>query len=200
MELFNDSGGPSLDIGVEKRLYRMDKNVRVTFSYFAIDMQTSYPMTVNPNATWEPAERAMLVKHRGEWLLRAPCYHLWSRRSSDDRWWYVKGYPAEQGFGHREVAALEADVVRTGMTPSEIVNRAFENEARKKEEAKLAYRDERKQLLNANKRRIEDLVRWGKSGRRQAKISSYPGQKNRSTPGEFLSDPKEDGWELRNEE
>lgn len=196
MELFSASDAPSVDRGVLARLHRLDRKLLLTFSHFAIDPTTSRPVEVHPSPDWEddPEARAHLVRRGNAFFLLDPCYHLWTE-TPDGRPMLVQSYPISKGgFGHLQVAALEADVARR-MKPSEIAALWWknQNDAKEREAKKLAQ--DRDDLIRANESRIHDLVFEGKRGVRDAKIASYPGQGKRSTPGEIMMDDKEAGWE-----
>ena len=177
-EPWTDSCGPTIERSVVERMRRMDPLLRVTFSYVSIDPFTTRPLWCGDEFGY----------------IRDPAYHLWSR-DPDGRWWLVRSYPAAQGFGHREVMALEQDAARF-FSPSEILRRRLAGIERRKEVAKAAYAQYHADALKANRKRINDLID-GKFGQRQAKMFSYAGQSNRSTPGDLRKSSKEDGWETR---
>jgi hypothetical protein len=190
MELFHSSD-VNIDAGVLARLKRLDKNLRVTFSHFAINEVTSVPMVIND---WGEEEAPFIVRRGGTAFLHDPAFHVWVREEGSGRFHLVMTYPAANGFGHREVQKLEADVARY-MSPTEILRK--HRELREAAEAKEKQDNEelRSDILKANQSRIGDLVFGGKHGHRDAKIVSYPGQGNRGSRGQVKKDDKEDGWE-----
>ena len=196
MDLFNSSCAPTIDQGVLSRLGTLDDKLFLTFSYFAIDPSTSYPVEVNPSADWADDHEALngLTRRGNAYFLMDPAYHLWTK-TPDGAPVLVESYPIPHGgFGHREVARLERDVARR-MKPSEITNLIWRKQQALKDAHDTAQRQYRTDVLEANKSRIVDLMENQKVGFRQAKIASYPGQVNRSTPGDIRMDDKEDGWE-----
>ena len=186
----SDAGAPALDLGVQSRLRRLDPRLRVTWSQWSLDPFSGKPIT---------------ARRTGE-RIYAPGYTLWIY--SRGAWEFVREYCCLREidgavveihpslvFGHREVAALEADPART-MSAREILRRESQKKEDAKEKRSNNYDEGRDDFCRANARRMFDLAVDGKSGVRQARIASYPGQSVRSTPGSFLSDPKEDGWEM----
>jgi len=195
IEPYNESTGPSIDHGVLLRLKRLDPLLRVTYSHFTIDPHFTTPVEVHPQPDWEDAPGTMeRVRKRGNsYYLHDPTFYLWSS-TPDGQWVLVNYYPAESGFAHREVMKLEEDVGRY-MTPSEIarlVQKGADNWTQREGERWESFRLDK---IRANKARIEGLVEKEDYGVRDAKIVSYPGQKNRSTPGTVHKDADEDGWE-----
>ena len=181
MELFESVDRPSLEPGLTERLRRIDPRLRVTFSHYAIDPRTSQPLT--SFETGEP------ILH--------PAQHLWMK-ADDGSWLHISEFPMERGgFTHLNARFLEIDqCVRNSRNPEEILQRMTERQELARERSRAANRQRGRDRAKANAKRIGDLVFDGKSGTRQAKITSYPGQTNRGTPGDVLSDANEDGWEL----
>lgn len=177
--LYTDRCGPSVDPSALARMRRLDRGLAVTYSSVSINPLTSRPLETRLG------------------LVRDPAFHLWSR-DPDGRWWLVRSFPAAEGFGHREVARLEADVARR-MSPSEILERHLSGVADRREAGLAIHRGYHSDLLKANRRRIENLLnlddRTQDRGDRQARMFSYPGQSSRATPGLLKKDAREDGWE-----
>ena len=199
MELYNASDAPSIDKGVLVRLKRLDPLLHVTFSHYSIDPARSVPLEVTPSPDWEDDSEAMrrLTKHGGANYLLDPAHHLWTA-TPNGRYLLVQSYPAPVGFGHREVARLEADVARY-MRPSDIAALIHRKQADHAEREKSRYSGYREDLASANKSRIGALMD-GDLGIRDARIASYPGQSNRSAPGQVRKDAGEDGWERLSED
>lgn len=180
MRPFHDSAAPCLDLGLERRLRSLDPNLLVTYSPWSIDPRDGQPIE---DLDGQPVAE--------------PAHHLWIRQPSG-KYHHIDLFPmALGGFGYLNLRYLEAnkratetrspvDIYRLMQTRNELLR---ETSARK-------HREHRQDRAQANKKRIGDLVFNGKSGRRQAKISSYPGQVRHSTPGDVLRDAREDGWEL----
>lgn len=104
---------------------------------------------------------------------------------------------ASGGFGHLNCRYLEINrQVTTSHSPASLFRLLAERNSVKRELDKRRHGEWRKDRAKANQKRIGDLVFHGKSGRRQAKMASYAGQTNRSTPGDLLPDAREDGWDL----
>lgn len=177
MEPFHASDGPSLDYGLEQRLRRIDPRLKVTFSHWSIDPVSGRPIECQGQPIHDPAQ------------------HLWF--CGPMGWRYVDCLPmSEGGFSHANAALLEINKRAVESQRPELIARAIaERRALKERREKLSHLNWRHDRAQANKKRIGDLVFHGKSGRRQANPSSFPGQTNRSTPGDVLKDAREDGWE-----
>ncbi len=193
MELFNDSSGPTPDQGVLARLKRLDDKLVLTYSTYGIDPATTAPMELHLGADAVDFEDMTKFHKRGNaTYLYDPSWYLWTK-DPDGRWCLVMTYPADPGFGHREVGKLERDVART-MRPSDIIAAIHQLKGERDAKAKADHKELRADIADANEHRIDDLMD-GKAGIRGAKIYSYPGQGNRSTPGTVVMDDKEAGWE-----
>lgn len=179
MELFQSADGPALDRGLELRLKRLDPKLKVTFSHWAIDPRKGRPIL--DALTGKP------IHH--------PCQHLWRR--SDEGWHHLNEFPmAQGGFGHLNVRFLEIDRHVTAKRKAAELFRLMEQRREdQRERSNNQHKNWRQDRAQANKRRMLDLAQ-GKSGRRQGRMFSYAGQTTRRTPGDLLSDAKEDGWEL----
>lgn len=191
MQPYNSTDAPAIDRGVKARLRRLDRDLFLSFSKYAIHPGTGQPLPLRGRMDdgIEQYER-----RSGDLLLIAPAWHLWVR-DSDGRIHLVNSYPAESGFGHREVAALEADAARF-MTPSEIVEIARQRRMERDRKRRQEYRDRHADITKANWGRIRDLCN-GKSGYRERRIISGPGMGSRGAATErILTDAREDGWEL----
>jgi hypothetical protein len=183
--------GPSLDISVKNRLRRLDPRLVVTWSPYALDPATGLPIEHSGTPDTDPL--APLPK-RGE-PIKDPAFYLWLKDDARSTHWLVSIY---QNFGHEQLMHLEDDVVRRYGEKN-----AFEVIAEKSQQLRdraLARKaNTQRAKREANESRIHDLVFEGKSGYREAKVSSYKGQTSRQSSaerGRFLSDAREDGWEL----
>lgn len=192
--LYNDSSGPAVEKAVLERMKRLDPSLELTFSQFAVNPLTSKPLEVHPSPDWETWQTERLRRLGSKYYLLLPAFHLWIWDWREGRYHYVKSYPAEAGFGHREVYGLEADAARW-MSPSEILRQVHEAREAADAKRKQDLREEKLEHFKANDRRIRDLLA-GKEPRRDAKIVSYPGQGNRGSRGRVEKDSREDGWEL----
>lgn len=191
MEPYNASDGPAIDRGVLERMKRLDRNLHVTFSHYAIDYSTGCPVEVIPGPDWEHEP----VRRGDAWFVADPAFHLWVR-GEDSLYHIVKSYPAELGFGQREVLGLEADVMRF-MTPTAFLYEKMRNQARQEEKEHKDYKELRQDIAAENKSIIRDTVGLGDrdyTPNRQAKIVSYAGQGSRATPGDVRKSDKEAGW------
>lgn len=181
--LYNWSCGPQVDRSVIERMHRLDRRLAVTYSPVSIDPTTSQPLET------------------AQGLVRDPAFHLWAQ-DPDGNWWWVNSFPAESGFGHREVTALEADAARR-MSPAEILARRLNFGEERRAKGLRAHRAYHEDLLKANRSRIANLLeldgRTRRSSDRQAKMFSYRGMSNRSTPGVIEKSAREDGWETKEE-
>jgi len=106
----------------------------------------------------------------------------------------MEDIPIGQVFGHVQVADLEGAPSRKG-SPGALARKRLDELAARKIQKEREHKQRRKELLKANRKRIGALVFDGKSGKRQAKIVSFAGQVNHSTPGQILEDARKDGWE-----
>jgi hypothetical protein len=185
MRPINHAEAPSVERGVLARLRRLDPQLFVTWSPWAINPVTGQVIeckaSIDPD-TGEEVEAGAVYD---------PAFHLW-RRDDGSTCCLVMSFPK---FGHAEVRKLENDLARF-MKPSAILKAMAEARHAVQKKRHEDYEDYHNQLSKANSQRIGDLVFAGRSGRRTRKIVSYAGQRNRSTPTEeFLADPKDDGWE-----
>ena len=194
MELYHDSAGPRIDRSVAARLKRLDRDLAVTFSRFAIDPFTSLPLEIR---NWDGETEHLIHRRGGSAFLYEPCFFLWLRDGS--RWRQIGQYRVEQGFGHREVAALEADAARH-MSPADILARIRDVQETRKRRRQANALELRRDVAKANMSRIQRLAHDHDKSHdptnRQAKATSYAGQGNRGTRGEVRKDNREDGWEL----
>lgn len=170
----------SIEPGVLARLKKLDPNLLLTFSQYALSIVTGQPMDYA--GTKDP--------------IVDPAWYLWQRQP-DGGWINVAITSAEQGFGHREISNIEKWSWLKELKPEHIValweTGAFNREQTKRQQ----IADRREQFRRANKKRIGDLVFEQKSGLRQAKPISFPGQTSRNTVGTMvLEDAKRDGWEM----
>ena len=180
LEPFHDTAAPSLDFGLQQRLRRLNPRLRITFSPWAINPQTGQPII--DEVTGAP--------------VHYPAQILWLK--TDMGWRHVDEFPMHSGgFGHLNCHYLELNQ-RTveAHKPEHLYELLAEKKKVRQELDKRRHHEWREDRNKANAKRIGDLVFNGKSGRRQVKPMSYPGQTNRSTPGEILRDAREDGWEL----
>lgn len=178
-----DDGYRRVDPAVLARLKRLDKDLFVTHSRYIID-----PMTGRVIEAGQGAVDPITGEDRRGKPIDSPAFYLWIKRDGETRLVQMT-----EEFGHPEVQRLEGALSRF-MDPGEIIAKmtARREEAIKKQ--REAYEEEKHERTKANASRAMDLIQ-GKSGQRDAKVASYPGQKDRSTPGIILPDAKEDGWE-----
>jgi hypothetical protein len=190
MKLYTDSDGPSIERGVLARLKRLDAKLAVTFCKLAISQLTSRPIEIH---NWDADTEHLIWRRSGTAFLYSPEYHLWLKQGSE-RWSWIRSYPAEAGFGHREVLYLEADAARF-MRAQEILDRIRAQQEARQEKAKRDFVERQKDVTKANFSRIKRLVEDGDFGHRDAKAVSYAGQGNRGTRGQVRKDDREAGWE-----
>jgi hypothetical protein len=188
MEPKNHAAAPAIEPGVLSRLRRLDRNLRVTWSPLALDVETGRPIEME--LTLDP--------YTGEWLegtITDPAYYLWRKDNNSSHHFFVAVYSE---FGHPEVELLETDLARFH-DPEEIPKLLRESNARLRQLGLRAKRELQRQKRKANKRRIHDLVFEGKGLRRSAKVASYPGAPTRTSSAEraqIEKEAREDGWEL----
>lgn len=194
--MYHDStNAPALDKTVLDRLKRLDSNVKLTYSRFVINPMDGSPLAMHVTADWydhRPEVVKNLVKFGNNQYVLDPAWHLWAW-TGEGRWYLIKSYPAAQGFGHREVMALEGDAARW-MKPSEIVAQAKRLEEEKVARQKAKYAEVRKEVLKENETRIKDYIYGKQDTDRDGKLFSYGGQSHRGSTGKVERDSKEDGW------
>jgi hypothetical protein len=107
--------GASVDTGVLRRLKRLDKNLRVTFSPYALDLFTGRPIVCEGAVDTETG-----IVHNGPVL--DPAHFLWRKDSLCSHHHFVKTYSLlEGGLGHLAVMHLEADLApRRSRTPTRL--------------------------------------------------------------------------------
>ena len=179
MRPFHDSI-QSIDPGIRDRLRKLDPNLLLTFSQFSLSYETGQPI---------------LYRETGQPIVD-PCWYLWQRQP-DGRYINVGQFTADAGFGHRELANIEKWGWLKDMSPAKVAElfSCGADARRNAKQKEIATR--REDTRRANKKRIADLMFDGKTGMREAKPISYPGQNNCNTAGSLvLKDAKEDGWDL----
>lgn len=188
MNPFHHSAAPAVDVGVLRRLRRLDRCLFLTWSPWSLDPLSGQPIV--PHTSVDPVT--------GDWInaepVDDPAWYLWRREENSTKVFWVTAVPGGY-YGHEHVAKLEGDLARF-MSPDAILRGIAEKRRDVDVKRKERYRERHADTLGANQGRIGDLLA-GRSGRRTGKIMSYGGQKNRGTPTqEFLPDAREDGWEL----
>jgi hypothetical protein len=180
--------GPSIDRGVLKRLHRLDPQLVVTWSPYALDVMTSNPIEQSGNMDPETGDV-------GRGPVPDPAFYLWRRDECSTHHVFVNLY---QQFTDREVLALERDIARFER-PQDIMRIFHERDRARRDRALVNKNILQQAKIKANERRIDDLILGGVESKRQAKSFSFSGQTNHSTPGEIEMDAKEAGWELPEE-
>lgn len=191
--------GPSIDYGVESRLARLDRQLVVTFSPFALDPLSG--RVIETNTKIDPETGNMIIG-----AVRDPAYYLWRRDENSTHHFFVQAYPLRAGgFGYRQVLALERDLARF-IAPQHLAAYLADRDREIRERMQAQHDQLQADKISANRSKIERTLSGMHAGdgsenldRRQANITSYPGQKNRGTPGEIEMDSKEAGWELPDE-
>ena len=181
--------GPTVDYSVERRLHRLDPRLRLTWSPYALDHATGRPIILSGTMDPTTGDRCPVGP------LKEPAFYLWIKNERHSTHFLVGIYPK---FGHEELMHLENDVARQ-MDHKHVFDRLSAQSKALRDRALARKRDLQKQKISANKKRIGDLVFEGKSGVRDAKVSSYAGQSRRASSAELnriRKDAKEDGWEL----
>jgi hypothetical protein len=181
--------GPSVERSVLARMKRLDPQLRVTFSPYALD-----PMTCTPIE-----QSGILDPYTGEYntgLVEDPAFYLWRKDECSSHHVFVKAFPR---FTDREVLALERDVARFNR-PQDIMRIFHERDTARREKALANKRELQNDKIAANARRIDDLVLGGKTSRRGGRSYGYSGQGSKGSPGDVEMDPREGGWELPEQE
>jgi len=165
--------GPSVERGVLSRLKRLDRQLRVTFSPYAIDTSTGLPIIMDGYG------------ERGEVLTgpcRDPAFYLWRKDPYSSHHYFVRSYPVQEGFNHLSVRHLEGDVSRH-RTPAEawrITKAMTERNAARRTAAHKQYL---KDKMAANASLGLDIAR-GKRTTREAKAISYSGMGSHTSSAE----------------
>lgn len=180
--------GPSIEPGVKRRLRRLDRQLRVTFSPYSLDTFTGYPILMNG------------MNEDGYYLrgpAKDPAHYLWRKDPCSSHHFFVMSYSVHTGgFGHLQVRHLEGDIARH-LSPEHAWRAVKEatdrNLARKAVHHKQYLRDK----TVANKDLAWDIVN-GKHVTRSAKVMSYSGVGSRLSSyekGEVRLDNRELGVE-----
>lgn len=178
MQPYHYSMGPTLEPSVMRRLTNINPRFSVTYSPFALDSLSGQPIVQldNGRPVYDPAFYLWLDTDQGKSLINI--------------YWISRG-----GLGHREVQGIEASAAAFDRKGTAF-NALLAKEARQREAQLNEFRYVQSQKLKYNKRRIRELAE-GRSGEREAKPISYPGQRNKNTIGtRILPDAQQDGWEL----
>lgn len=171
----SDSAAPSLDRSILARLRRLDPQLVVTWHPYSID----------------PFVGGTLLTRWGA-PVPDPSWYLWRRDDNSSHHFLVAIY---KDFGHEQVRKLEADVFRY-MSPEEVSRAIRENQSRIHDQKRAAKEQLQRDKIKANAGPIHDLVFGNRPTRRDAKVMSYGGQRNRGSRGQVDIDPREAGWEL----
>lgn len=182
---YHAADAPAVDPGVVARMKRVHPGLRLTFSPYALDLLNGHPILVED--TGQP--------------VYDPAWYLWLKDSVTSHHIFLNMFSMDEGgFGHRNCESLESDIARR-MSPGQIGQwlRAREGSMLAKKQAD--FRQTQTDKVEANEKRINDLILEGKSGVRDKKVFSYKGQHSRDNVGAVVyKDAKEDGWELPSEQ
>jgi len=181
--------GASVDRSVLRRLRRLDKRLRVTFSPYALDTFTGQ-LIICENAVDTEAGTV----HNGPVV--DPAHFLW-RKPDGSHHVFVKSYPLlEGGFTHLSVLHLEGDLARHH-TPAEAWRRVSNAAAKTAANKAKAHQNHLKDKVAANAgfglRALRGEVNW----QRDAKTFSYAGASSRLSGAErsIVRDKRELGIE-----
>lgn len=186
MEPFK-SDGNSLDPGVKARLHRLDRQLRAHFSVYALDLVSGRPIEARGNLDPETG-----IRHHGPVV--DPAWYLWRKDNLSSHHFFVSQYPR---FTHREVQGLEGDIARF-TSVNHLARVLIEREEERNQRRLQAARGFRQDKVEANERRIRDLISGRDTGHRDARAFSYGGQTSRTSTaeqGRVLKDRHADGWE-----
>ena len=196
-QLYTDSSGPSISKEVLKELKRFDKNIHVTFSSYSIDPTTGRPIEVFPENIVEvegESPNHALEKRGNSWFVRDPRFYVWAATDDGDVV-MAKSIPADEGFDRRQIDILRQDKAAMERL-TEFLEAKFAHQKMGEKKAQENWRQYQKDIVLGNKLRIKHLVEDGRiDAQRDAKIFSYPGQVDRSTPGQVVKSGREAGWE-----
>jgi hypothetical protein len=166
--------GATVDRSVRNRLRRLDKNLRVCFSPYALDPLTG--RVIEMDGYGENCERLVGA-------LRDPAFYLW-HRTDKYGWALVQTYPLANGFDHLDVLRLESDLARH-KSPEEAW-RILHGKRERQRRAQIQSEQNRlRDKAIDNKKLIRDAAA-GDDGffRRQPKAFGYSGQRTRTSSGE----------------
>jgi hypothetical protein len=190
LEPINFVGAPSLDLSVENRLRRMDKNLVLTWSPYALNPDSGKP--IEHSGRLDPDPDAPVFR-RGQ-PIHDPGWYLWRKDTHSSHHFFVCGY---KEFGHPELDRLESDLAKL-YSPEKILKLVRDRADERRAKGRAAYKAHKRDVRRANTKRIGDLVFEGKDGYRAARVTSYGGQTDRRSSGErdrIWMDNKEAGWE-----
>lgn len=164
--------GASVDRSVLSRMRRLDPKLKVTFSPYALNPFTGD--VIEQDGYGEDCEK-----------LTGPCsdpaFYLW-RKCDKAGWIFVQSYPVTQGFGHREVLALESDLARWH-SPDKVWEIIDAKTRGARERLAQQKRNDMRDKVMDNKKLAMDVAS-GKSTFRDPKTFSYSGQARRTSSAE----------------
>lgn len=200
MKLYTDSDAPRIPEGVLTRLRNLDPQLRVTYSRWAINPETSLPIEFSrPDPdVWEKDAMDRLQRRGNSWLLEEPRWWLWALRP-DGKAYLIRSYsvkdvvfqsptgpataPGTRVFGMREVEELEADWARL-LKPGEIAAKLMKIEEERAAALEASKRAAQQDRAAANANLIYDIATGETKTHREPKVSSYEGQGMRRSSGE----------------
>ena len=194
MELYNSGNAPHIPEHVRKAIARFDPNLRITWSEYAIEKTVrGAPL---PKAQYRPRHHIWLKIGEGtdaEALAQGRMRYLFCLETPErDR-----GLPPTV---ENIVGRIKGDLARLGLSDATIEAASKRMHEDREKRRKKAMDDYTKDYFDANGKlfldaALNDVDKLKKTGVRDGKIMSYPGQTDRSTPGEVPKSDKELGLE-----
>jgi hypothetical protein len=167
--------GPSIDRSVLRRLHRLDRNLRVTFSPWALDTLSGRPIEMD---AWDTTTGEGQVG-----LCHDPAFYLWRKDDASSHHFFVTSYTVQHGFTHRDVLRLEADLARFH-SPKECWRIVKANYDRRREAETRAHRGLMLDKAINNRKLMLDAMQGNVDLRRAPKVFGYSGQAYRRSSAE----------------
>jgi len=168
--------GKSIEPGVKRRLRRLDRYLRVTYSPYSLDTFTGYPILRDGTMDTETGEVSFgpVLDHAN---------YLWRKDPNSSHHFFVKSYSVYTGgFTHLSVRHLEGDVARH-LNPSDAWRLVKERTDRNRLRQASAHKQHLTDKVLANKELALDIAK-GKRTDRVAKVVSYAGQRSHTSSSE----------------
>lgn len=184
MKPYHDVAAPSIDPGVQRRLKRLDDELFVTWSPWALDVLSGQPIVIKD----VPCDPVTGIKPRNG-RIHDPRFYLWLNVLGEVR--FVQSFAQ---FGQREVLSLETQLSRFHR-PRDIMRLKTEAFKRRQETMRAQHDAKLRDVIEENEPVIRDLLNRKNNPRRDGKIySSSVGY--RGGAGSVERDSRERGFVL----
>lgn len=168
--------GPSIDYGVARRLRRLDRQLRLTWSRYALDPFTGIPILAKPGIDPDTG-----VRYKGEVL--DPAHYLWRKQECSSHHFFIRTFEAP--FSHYDVRGLETDLARFHRPEDlgRVLRERYDTDLARKQRA---YSGQMQDKVVDSKRLLHDTVTGDRTVNfyREAKGFSYAGQTKRTSGAE----------------